>query len=182
LLGFGGVGQASARLFRATGAHIYAVTRSGRTGEPGDRAATLAELDEVLAEVDFLVISLPLTRTARRLIGRRELSLMKADAILVNVARAAIVDEDALYEQLLGNPTFSAGIDTWLEERRGTPGGRGEHLGMWSIVPSTLRSANDRCARDRSLERLHMTLLLRRPRTGRVARAPVRRTPRVEAV
>ena len=119
ILGFGGIGQASARLFQALGAHVHAINRSGRTDAPVDRIGTIEELDALLGEADILVVSLPLTRATDGLIGRRELSLMKPDAILVNVARAAIIDEDALYEHLESNPSFSAGIDAWWQEPRG---------------------------------------------------------------
>jgi phosphoglycerate dehydrogenase-like enzyme len=119
ILGFGGIGQASARLFRALGARILAINRSGRTDEPVEEVTTLDRLDEVLSAVDILVISIPLTRSTKGLIEERELALMKRDAILVNVARAAIIDEQALYEHLRDNPSFSAGIDTWWEEPRG---------------------------------------------------------------
>ena len=122
VLGFGGIGQATARLFRALGARVHAVNRTGRTDEPVDSIATLDELDIVLRGADIVVVSLPLTRTTRGLIGLRELELMKPDAILINVARAAIVDEDALYDHLLANPSFCAGIDTWWQEPR--EGGR----------------------------------------------------------
>jgi glycerate dehydrogenase len=127
ILGFGGIGTATARLMRAFGARIYAVNSTGRSTEPADFTGTLADLDRVLAAADVTVLALPLTVATRGLIGAHELGLMKPDAILVNVARAAIVDEHALYEHLRSHPEFGAGIDTWWHEPRHGSGFRTDY-------------------------------------------------------
>ena len=116
VLGLGGIGKATARLARAFGMRVHAINTSGQTDEPVEFAGTLNDLDEVLALADVLVVALPLTRRTGGLIGQRELGLMKPDAILINVARAAIVDEAALYEHLRTHPDFFAGLDVWWNE------------------------------------------------------------------
>ena len=120
IIGFGGAGRYTATLMRAFGMHIYAINQSGKSGETTDFIGTLTNLEHVLRESDVVVISLPLTRTTSGLIGKRELEWMKTDAILVNVARGPILDEEALYNHLRNHNTFQVGIDTWwIEPLRG---------------------------------------------------------------
>jgi glycerate dehydrogenase len=116
ILGFGGIGKATARLMRPFGARIFAINTSGRTDEPVEFAGTLGDLDAILGQLDVVIVALPITRSTRGLIGRRRLELMKSTAILVNLARGAIIDEGELYEHLRANPQFCAGIDAWWQE------------------------------------------------------------------
>jgi phosphoglycerate dehydrogenase-like enzyme len=101
---------------RAVGMQVYGVNRSGQTDVAVDYIGSTAGIEKVLAESDVVVLTVPLNRHTRNLIGLSELKLMKSDAILVNVARGDIVDQKALYEHMTANPGFRAGIDTWWSE------------------------------------------------------------------
>lgn len=114
--GFGGYGIATARLMRCLGMRIHAMNRRGATHEAVEWIGTPDRLDELMAASDVLVISAPLTRTTEKAIGARELSLMKDDAILINLARGEIVDELALYDHLKAKPRFTACLEAWWIE------------------------------------------------------------------
>ncbi|HYA85673.1 MAG TPA: 2-hydroxyacid dehydrogenase [Nitrospirota bacterium] len=116
IIGFGGIGRAAARLMRGLGMRIFALNTSGRTDEQVDFIGTLENLRYILTEADVVVISIPLTKATRGLIGKRELEWMKNDSILINVARANIINEAALYYHLISHPDFKAGIDAWWIE------------------------------------------------------------------
>src|SRR5256886_2172220 len=91
-------------------------SRGGGEGSAGDELALLGGLpmlDEVLRRSDYLVITLPATPATLGLIGERELGAMKRTAVLVNVSRAAIVDEHALYRALAERTIAGAALDVW---------------------------------------------------------------------
>jgi len=71
------------------------------------------DLDYVLSESDFIVVIVPLTPVTRGMIGEREISLMKPSAYLINVARAAIIEEKALYYALKEKRIAGAALDVW---------------------------------------------------------------------
>lgn len=116
ILGFGGIGVATARVMRALDAKVHAINRRGATSEFVDWIGTNADIDQLLAASDILILSVPLTPATNGLIGRRELARMKKDAVLVNLARGEIVDESALFTHLKETPEFTACIDAWWVE------------------------------------------------------------------
>jgi len=70
-------------------------------------------LDELLGRSDYLAITLSLSAETRGLIDARRLGLLKPSAYLINVARAEIVDEKALYDALAGGRLAGAALDVW---------------------------------------------------------------------
>jgi glyoxylate reductase len=73
-------------------------------------------LDDLLRESDFVCIMTPYSPETHHLIGEKELSLMKPTGILINTARGGIVDEDALYQALLNQKIWAAGLDVFVKE------------------------------------------------------------------
>ncbi|MGX1024811.1 2-hydroxyacid dehydrogenase [Psychroflexus sp. MBR-150] len=116
IIGFGSIGKEVTKLMRGFDVKVMALNTSGKTTEDVDFIGTLNDLDNLLIHSDFVVISIPLSDETEGLIGKKELELMKNDAILINVARGPIVKEKDLYEHLKNHPDFSAGIDAWWIE------------------------------------------------------------------
>lgn len=116
IFGFGGIGAAAARLFRAIGMRVHGINRSGRGAEALDWVGDPSQLQVLLAASDVFIICAPLTRATAGVIHAAALRRMKPDAILVNLARGEIVDEAALFAHLQATPTFTACIDAWWVE------------------------------------------------------------------
>jgi phosphoglycerate dehydrogenase-like enzyme len=129
VIGYGGIGRAVARRAAALGMQVRALRRTGsggrgRTGAavdgmtPGDveMVSGADALDRILADSDFIVLSLPSTPATRGMIGQRELALTKRDAVLINVARGDVVDERALIDALHARRLRGAGLDVFREE------------------------------------------------------------------
>ena len=113
ILGYGRIGQAVARRARAFEMNISAIRRD--VG-PDDEPAFLGGPDsigEVLRRSDYVLISMPATSETVGSIDRGRLGLMKPTAFLINVARAEIIDEDALYEALVQRSIAGAALDVW---------------------------------------------------------------------
>lgn len=116
IVGLGAIGTAVARLLKAFGMRIRAVNRTGKTAHAVDSCFTLEQLDAALDRADVAVIAIELNAQTENAIGERQLQLLKPDAILVNVSRAAVVEQTALYEHLRACPGFRACLDVWWVE------------------------------------------------------------------
>lgn len=115
IIGMGPIGCETARLCTALGMHPIGLRRSVRGDEPCP-TWTFDRLDELLATVDDLVLAAPLTDTTRRMIGRRELALLRPGGRLVNVGRGELLDEGALVEALQSGHLTGAGLDVTTTE------------------------------------------------------------------
>jgi phosphoglycerate dehydrogenase-like enzyme len=120
ILGYGRIGQAVARRARAFDMKIYAVRQNVRRSIEDDVAflGGPESTDEVIGRSDYVLISMPATRETAGLMNRRRIGLMKSTSFLINVARAEIVDDDALYEALAERSIAGAALDVWYRYPR----------------------------------------------------------------
>jgi len=115
IIGYGRIGQAVARRALAFDMDVLAIRRDASRPDP-HRLAFLrgpAALDEVLGRADYLALTLALTPDTRGLIGAPQLARLRPTAVLVNVARGEVVDEDALYDALHRRVIAGAALDVW---------------------------------------------------------------------
>jgi len=115
IIGLGHIGADIARRLKSFDVTINAATCSGtsRNASLVDQIVKIEEAKSHVEESDFIILSLPLTADSKGLVNREFLSWMKPTSILVNISRAQIVDEVALYEALKEKRIHGAGIDVW---------------------------------------------------------------------
>jgi phosphoglycerate dehydrogenase-like enzyme len=117
LVGLGAIGREVARLGRALGMRVAAVTRSGR--DPAgvtDLVTPAGELEALLPQADFVVLAAPETPETRHLMNAERLARMKPTAYLVNIARGSLLDEPALVAVLREHRIAGAALDVASEE------------------------------------------------------------------
>lgn len=117
IIGLGKIGEAIARRGRfGFGMHIL---YSGKTRKPQleqELGATFVPQEQLLSESDFVCPVVPLTAETRNLIGQKELALIGAEGILINVSRGPVIDQDALIQALEEKTIRAAGMDVYVKE------------------------------------------------------------------
>jgi phosphoglycerate dehydrogenase-like enzyme len=117
IVGLGGIGRAVARRGVALGMTVLATRRRGREGPEGVEVVSGPDaLDRILPRSDYLVIAVPQTDQTRAMVGARELAMLPPGAVLVNVARGGVVDEEALIQALRSERLRGAGLDVFATE------------------------------------------------------------------
>jgi glyoxylate reductase len=111
IIGMGRIGRQVAKRAQGFGMTVLYHNRQRNAEAEIALGARYATKDELLAEADYVVLTVPLTAETRGLIGRAELAKMKPTASLVNVARGPVVDQDALVEALTAGKLHAAALD-----------------------------------------------------------------------
>jgi len=128
VVGAGSIGTEIGRILRAVGMRVLGVARRARPAAapakspsrpadgPFERVAGIADLEAVLPEADYVVLSLPLTPETRGLFGAKAFGRMKPSARFINVGRGAVVDEAALVDALRSHKIAGAALDVFAGE------------------------------------------------------------------
>ncbi|MFJ4171576.1 2-hydroxyacid dehydrogenase [Paenarthrobacter sp. NPDC089714] len=116
IVGFGGIGQETARRVKALGLRTVAWNRSDRSAEAAGTGVELMSLENVLATSDFVIVTVAGNTGTRHLIGHAELEMMKPGARLINLARGSVIDEEAMIARLADGRLAGAGLDVFERE------------------------------------------------------------------
>lgn len=119
IVGYGEIGKAVAERAKPFGCRILALRRKpeNSVGDPlVDKAYAPAQIDEMLAQCDFVVASAPNTPKTRGLIGARQIELLKPSAVVINIGRGPVIDEASLIAALESNKIRGAALDVFTVE------------------------------------------------------------------
>lgn len=116
VVGWGGIGQAIARILQAIGMKIQVVRSSAKPTDNGLPSHAFEDIAKVLPQTDWLVLACPLSDRTRQLIDQQRLALLPASAHLINVSRGDVVDEPALIAALDSGQLAGAYLDVFAHE------------------------------------------------------------------
>lgn len=108
LIGYGNIAKEMSKVAQALGMRVIVSTRTSREDSEG---VHFTDFDTVLRESDFLSLNCPLNETTRHMINKAALDKMKSSAYIINTARGALIDEEALIRALQGGVIAGAGLD-----------------------------------------------------------------------
>jgi phosphoglycerate dehydrogenase-like enzyme len=156
VVGYGAVGRVVGQYLEALGVHVYGINSrglariptAGKASGQGIAAAGVAELlDRLLPVTDYLVIALPGVRATEGLISRQRLESLPQGAMVINVGRGSVVDEEALIDLLSSGHIASAALDVFATEP--LPAGNP----LWSM-PNVLINPHSASTSDRENGRI----------------------------
>uniref|UniRef100_A0A8D8TQ02 Glyoxylate reductase/hydroxypyruvate reductase n=1 Tax=Cacopsylla melanoneura TaxID=428564 RepID=A0A8D8TQ02_9HEMI len=116
IVGLGNIGLATAHLLKAFKVSRILYTSRQVKQEGTELGAKFVPLDTLCTESDFIFITCALTKETEGLVGRKQISLMKPSAILINTSRGGLIDQDALIEALREKKIGGAGLDVMIPE------------------------------------------------------------------
>jgi phosphoglycerate dehydrogenase-like enzyme/ribonuclease HI len=119
IIGLGSIGWEIAKIGHLLGMKIFALKREIKEKDLEKKKileflGANKDLEKVIKESDFIIITVPLTQKTKGLIGKKELKLMQGK-YLVNISRGAVIDEEALFKSLEEHYLSGAAIDTWYQ-------------------------------------------------------------------
>ncbi|MHA1333737.1 MAG: glyoxylate reductase [Candidatus Odinarchaeia archaeon] len=116
IIGFGRIGAAVARRAKGFNMKILYYSKTRKEALEKELGAEYTSLEDLLKKADFITLHVPLTKDTYHLIGEKELKMMKKTAYLINTARGAVIDEDALVKALKEKWIAGAGLDVFTKE------------------------------------------------------------------
>jgi phosphoglycerate dehydrogenase-like enzyme len=154
IVGYGRIGREVAERAAGLKCRVLAANRSPVVDPaPAETIFSLAELDHMLPLCDTVVIACALTPETTGLIDAHRLASMKPGALLINVARASIVDEDALYAALKDGHLGGAALDVWWQYPTQAEPGRRPSRRPFHELPNVLITPHCSSATDATAER-----------------------------
>ncbi len=116
VLGIGNVGLEVAKRLKAFGVYVIGVDLFSHGQEYVDEVYHIKQIDTAISQGDIIVITLPLTEETKHLLNAERLTLLKDNAVIVNIARGAIIDENALINAMISGKLLGAALDVFEQE------------------------------------------------------------------
>ena len=116
IIGVGSIGKETAKIAKAFGMKVLGIRHSGTPVKHVDEMFTTDQLNSLLPECDYIVVTLPLTAETKHLFGAEQFALMKPSAFFINIGRGELVVEQDLINALLEQQIAGAGLDVFTTE------------------------------------------------------------------